>query len=271
MSPDAVLARAVAARGDIYPEWAYVIRATPNLFELLQATGGYFHKYKGKAAAGEELSPEMRELIATAALAAKPDVRYAANHVRKMYRMGLTNRVIFEAASVFACVSGFSTVAHTAEAVMVANSADYTFGKMPDGGAPTVLTPFPELAMGRDAKEHAAARASSTRRNGSSRSELEAEFARRATGWVDHALLADGAGEPDALLGTGPRELIMIAALCVRGEVEMAADHMLRAYDYGMTRGHVLDAIISVLPMTGIVTAQLGLRAIKLAEGRKEG
>jgi hypothetical protein len=61
----------------------------------------------------------------------------------------------------------------------------------------------------------------------------------------------------------------MIAALCVRGEVEMAADHILRAYDYGMTRGQVLDAIISVLPMTGIVTAQLGLRAIKLAEERK--
>jgi hypothetical protein len=30
----------------------------------------------------------------------------------------------------------------------------------------------------------------------------------------------------------------------------------------------VLDAIISVLPMTGIITAHLGLRAIKLAEGR---
>jgi len=268
MSPDAVLARAVAARGDIYPEWAYVIRATPHLFELLQATGGYFHKYKGKAAPGDELSPEMRELIATPALAAKPDVRYAANHVRKKYRMGLTNRVIFEAASVFACVSGFSTVAHTAEAVMVANSPDYTFGKMPDGGAPTVLTPFPELAIGRTRKS----RGSESLLNAPEwqfASELEAEFARRATGWVDHALLADGAGEPDALLGTGPRELIMIAALCVRGEVEMAADHMLRAYDYGMTRGHVLDAIISVLPMTGIVTAQLGLRAIKLAEGRK--
>ena len=270
MSPEAVLARAVAARGDIYPEWAYVIEATPRLFELIQATGGYFHKYKGKAAAGEELSPEMRELIATAALAAKPDIRYAANHVRKMYRMGLTNRVIFEAASVFACVTGFSTVAHAAEAVMVANSADYTFGKMPEGGAPTVLKPFPELSMGRTRKS----RGSESLLNAPEwqfASGLEAEFARRATGWVDYALLADGAGEPDALLGTGPRELVMIAALCVRGEVEMAADHILRAYDYGMTRGHVLDAIISVLPMTGIVTAQLGLRAIKRAEERKGG
>jgi hypothetical protein len=35
-----------------------------------------------------------------------------------------------------------------------------------------------------------------------------------------------------------------------------------------MSRGHVLDAIISVLPMTGIMTAHLGLRAIKLAEDR---
>jgi alkylhydroperoxidase/carboxymuconolactone decarboxylase family protein YurZ len=267
-SPEAVLARAVAARGDIYPEWRHVIEAMPQLFERIQATGGYFHKYKGKAAAGEELSPEMRELIATAALAAKPDVRYGANHVRKMYRMGLTNRVIFEAASVFACVSGFSTVAHAAEAVMVANSSDYTFGKLPDGGAPAVLTPFPELTMGR-VRKGSGSESLLNAPEWQFASELEAEFARRATGWVDYALLADGAGEADALLGTGPRELIMIAALCVRGEVEMAADHILRAYDYGMTRGQVLDAIISVLPMTGIVTAQLGLRAIKLAEERK--
>jgi alkylhydroperoxidase/carboxymuconolactone decarboxylase family protein YurZ len=268
-SPEAVLARAVAARGDIYPEWRHVIEATPRLFELIQATGGYFHKYKGKAAAGEELSPEMRELIATAALAAKPDVRYAANHVRKMYRMGLTNRAIFEAASVFACVSGFSTVAHAAEAVMVANSPDYKFGKMPEGGAPKTLTPFPELSMGR-VRKGSGSESLLNAPEWQFAAELEAEFARRATGWVDHALHADGAGEPDALLGTGPRELIMIAALCVRGEVEMAADHIRRAYDYGMTRGHVLDAIISVLPMTGIVTAQLGLRAIKMAEtGRK--
>ena len=265
MSPEAVLARAVSARGDIYPEWAYVIRATPNLFELLQATGGYFHKYKGNAAEG--LSGQMRELIATPALCAKPNIRYGANHVRKLYRMGVTDRVIFEAASAYSIVTGFSTVANVAYAVLEANNPDYKLGKMPEGGPPKELTPFPELTMGRVRKGSG----SETLLNAPEwqfATGLEAEFARRATGWVDYALNADGAGEPDALLGTGPRELICIAALCARGEVEIAADHIVRAYDYGMSRGHVLDAIISVLPMTGIITAHLGLRAIKLAEGR---
>jgi alkylhydroperoxidase/carboxymuconolactone decarboxylase family protein YurZ len=267
-SPEAVLARAVAARGDIYPEWAYVIAATPHLFELLQKTGGYFHKYKGDAAAGDQLSGQMRELIATPALCAKPNVRYGANHVRKLYRMGVTDRVIFEAASAWSVVTGFSTVANVAYAVLQANDPEYRLGKMPEGGAPKELTPFPELTMGRVRKSSG----SETLLNAPEwqfASELEAEFARRATGWIDYALNADGAGEPDALLGTGPRELICIAALCARGEVELAAGHILRAYDYGMTRGHVLDAIISVLPMTGIITAHLGLRAIKHAEDRK--
>lgn len=265
MSPEAVLARAVAARGDIYPEWSYVIEATPELFELLQKTGGYFHKYKGQDATADGLSEQMRELIATPALCAKPDVRYAANHVRKMYRMGLTNRVIFEAASAFSIVTGFSTVAHTAEAVLEANNPTYPFGKLPEGGVPKTLTPFPEITMGRSR----AGSESESRINAPEWQyalSLEPEFARRATGWVDYCLHADGAGDSDAVLGTGPRELIVIAAFCSRGFVDMAADHIRRAYAYGMTRTHVLDAIISVLPMTGIVTAELGLRAIRRAE-----
>lgn len=265
-SPEAVLARATAARGDIYPEWHYVIRATPALFELVQATGGYFHKYKGDAAEG--LSGQMRELIATPALCSKPNVRYGANHVRKLYRMGVTDRLIFEAASAFAVVSGFSTIANTAHAVLMANDPEYKLGKMPEGGPPKEVTPFPELTMGRERVRGSGSESLLNAPEWQFATELEAEFARRATFYVDYALNADGAGEPDALLGTGPRELICIAALCVRGEVELAAEHILRAYDYGMTRGHVLDAIISVLPMTGIITAHLGLRAIKLAEGR---
>jgi alkylhydroperoxidase/carboxymuconolactone decarboxylase family protein YurZ len=261
-----VLARATAARGDIYPEWHYVIRATPSLFELVQETGGYFHKYKGDGVEG--LSGQMRELIATPALCSKPNVRYGANHVRKLYRMGITDRLIFEAASVYAVVSGFSTIANTAHAVLMANDPDYRLGKMPEGGPPKEVTPFPELTMGRERKRGSADESLLDTPEWQFASELEAEFARRATGYVDHALNAGGAGAPDALLGTGPRELICIAALCARGEVDLAADHIVRAYDYGMSRGHVLDAIVSVLPMTGIVTAHLGLRALRLAEGR---
>jgi hypothetical protein len=52
--------------------------------------------------------------------------------------------------------------------------------------------------------------------------------------------------------------------------MELAARHMRRAYDYGMTRRHVLDAICCVLPMTGIVTGQLGLRAMQMADAMPE-
>jgi alkylhydroperoxidase/carboxymuconolactone decarboxylase family protein YurZ len=81
-------------------------------------------------------------------------------------------------------------------------------------------------------------------------------------------LLADGA--QDALLGPGPRELIVVAALCTRGEVDLTAQHIRRAYDCGMTRRQVLEAISAVIPMSGMVSARLGLRAMQLADkGRK--
>ena len=73
----------------------------------------------------------------------------------------------------------------------------------------------------------------------------------------------------DEHLGPGPRELIAIAALCTRGEVELAAQHIRRAYDYGMTKRQVLEAIACVLPMSGMVTGQLGWRAMRLADKLK--
>jgi alkylhydroperoxidase/carboxymuconolactone decarboxylase family protein YurZ len=95
-------------------------------------------------------------------------------------------------------------------------------------------------------------------------------MARRCAAFVDHCLLAGGA--KDELLGPGPRELIVIAALCTRGEVEIAAQHIRRAYDYGMTCRQVLEAISCVFPMSGMITGQLGLRAMRLADAanRKE-
>ena len=76
----------------------------------------------------------------------------------------------------------------------------------------------------------------------------------------------DEGGAQDALLGPGPRELIVIAALCTRGEIDIAGQHIRRAYDYGMTRRQVLEAISSIVPMTGMISMQLGLRAMQLAD-----
>lgn len=263
LSPEGVLAHAARARGDIFPEWKILAYASPQTYDLVTHTGGYFHKYQGEASEEQQLSGPMRELIATPALCSKGDYRHAPNHVRRMYRMGLTNRVIMEAAAVFSTVSGWSTIANTGFAIMEANSPDYGFGTLPEGGEPKTLTPFPELEMGR------------TRRRTASESLLnspewryaatiDAELARRGAAWVDHCLLSGGTR--DELFGPGPRELIVIAALCTRGEVDLAAQHIRRAYDYGMTRRQVLEAISSIVPMTGMVSMQLGLRAMQRAE-----
>lgn len=263
LTPEAVLARASAARGDIFPEWKILAHASPRTYDLVTRTGGYFHHYQGETAADQQLSGPMRELIATPALCAKVDLRHAPNHVRRLYRMGVTNRVIMEAAAAFSTVTGWATMANVGFAIMEANRPDYPFGRLPEGGEPGELTPFPELEMGRTRKRTAGVSLLDTP-EWRYATRIDAEFARRAAGWVDHCLLANGA--QDALLGPGPRELITVAALCTRGEERIAAHHIRRAYDCGMNRRQVLEAISAILPMTGIVSAQVGLRAMQLAD-----
>jgi len=263
LSPEAVLARATAARGDIFPEWKPLAHASPKTYHLINQTVSYLHSYHGQEVTSEQLSGPMRELIAIPALGAKGDLRHAPNHVRRAYRMGLTNKVLFEGAAAFASVIGWASMTFMSLAIMEANNPLYPYGQLPAGGEPKELAPFPEMALGR-------ARSSKTSESLADAPEwryaagIDPELVRRAAAFIDHCLVADGA--QDAILGPGPRELIAIAALCTRGEVELAARHMRRAYDYGMTRRHVLEAICCVLPMTGIVTGQLGLRAMQMAD-----
>lgn len=263
LSPEAILERATKARGDIFPEWKPVAYALPQTYDLINKTGSYLHQYHGQSPGEQALSGPMRELIAIPALCAKGDIRHSANHVRRLYRMGITNKLLLEAASAFGTVTGWASMTFVSLAIMEANNPDYPFGKLPEGGEPKTLTPFPELAMGRK------------RKSGKDESLLDTpewryaagidpELAKRCAAFVDHCLLAGGAR--DEALGPGPRELIAIAALCTRGEVELAAQHILRAYDYGMTRRQVLEAIACVLPMFGMVTGQLGWRAMRLAD-----
>ena len=266
LSPEAILARAAAARGDIFPEWKPVAHAVPRTYDLVNRTGSYLHQYHGQDPSAQQLSGPMRELIAIPALCAKGDLRHAPNHIRRIYRMGVTNQVIFEGATAYAVVVGWASLTFVSLAIMEANNPDYPFGKLPEGGEPKELTPFPEIDMGR------------SRRSAGSESLLDTpewryaagidpELARRTAAFADHCLLAGGA--QDEYLGPGPRELIAVAALCTRGEVDLAARHIRRAYDYGMNRRQVLEAISCVLPMTGMVTGQLGMRAMRLADATK--
>jgi len=263
LDPEAILAQATANRGDIFPEWKPLAYSIPATYALINKTVSYFHQYADQADSGQRLSGPMRELIAIPALCAKGDARRAPNHVRRLYRMGVTNRVLFESATAFAAIGGWQTMANVSLAIMEANDPAYPFGKLPAGGEPKELTPFPEMSSGRNRTSSASESLLDTA-EWRYAAEIDPELAHRAAAFVDHCLLAGGAG--NEYLGPGPRELIAIAALCTRGEVDITAQHIRRAYEYGMTRHNVLEAISCVIPMTGMVTGQIGLRAMQLAD-----
>ena len=264
LTPEAVLARATKARGDIFPEWKPVAYASPKTYHLINETASYLHQYHGQAGAAGKLSAQMRELIAIPALCAKGDMRHAPNHIRRCYRMGMTDKIIFEGAIAYASVVGWAaSILQVSLAIMEANNPQYPFGELPPGGAPRELTPFPELAQGRNRKSTQAESLANTP-EWRYAAQIDPELAKRAAAFVDHCLLNGGAD--DELLGPGPRELIAIAALCTRGEVDLAVEHIRRAYEYGMSKRNVLEAICCVIPMTGMITAQLGLRAMQKAD-----
>lgn len=258
-TPEELLAIATKARGDIFPEWKPLAHASPETYRLITETGSYLHSYHGIEHTADQLSGPMRELIAIPALCSKGDMRHSPNHVRRAYRMGLTNKALFEGAIAFSAVVGWSNLTFVSLAIMQANDPLYPYGELPAGGEPKELQPFPEMSMGRTRKGDAPESAADTPEWRYAAS-IDPELVRRATVFADHCL-AEG-----ELLGPGPRELIAIAALAMRGEVELAAAHIRRAYDYGMTRRHVLEAICSVLPMSGMVTGQVGFRAMMIAE-----
>lgn len=265
LSPEAVLARATAARGDIFPEWKTLVYASPKTYHLINQTVSYLHQYHGQSGGEGQLSVQMRELIAIPALCAKGDLRHAPNHIRRMYREGLTNKALFEGAAAFATVAGWASLTYVSLAIEQANSADYPFGKLPPGGEPATLRPFPEMHIGRTKIAEMSLADSEEWRYAAS---IDPELTRRAAAFIDHCAAVDEDADA-AIIGAGPRCLIVIAALCMRGEVDMAADQIRRAYAYGMSARQVLEAICCVVPMTGMVSATLGLRAMRLAENKK--
>jgi len=260
LGADDVMQRFIKERGDLFEEFHLFAREAPETVNLVRRTAGYVHFYENQTTPDQNLSGPMRELIATCQLCAKNDDRFAPNHVRRLYRMGVTNRVMFEAGEGIAPIVGWSTVAHIAKAILTANDPAYLYGTLPPGGEPKELTRFPELDLGRDAVTPASESLLETP-EWRYVSEIDPELARRAVAFVDHCLLAGGA--KDRLLGPGARELIAIAALCARGEVDIAAHHIRRGYAYGVTKHPVLEAVSCVLPMTGALTVQIGARAMQ--------
>ncbi|MBM3343202.1 MAG: hypothetical protein FJY56_13980 [Betaproteobacteria bacterium] len=266
LSPEAILARATAARGDIFPEWKTVVYATPKTYHLINQTVSYLHQYHGQTARAGSLSLQMRELIAIPALCAKGDLRHAPNHIRRAYREGLTNEALFEGAQAFASVVGWASLTAVSLAIEKANSADYPFGKLPPDGEPRQLKPFAEMTLGRQ-RVNGTADSLAEMDEWRYAASIDEELAQRAAAFIDHCTGTDG--DTNAILGPGPRALIATAALAMRGEVDLATREIRRAYDYGMNRRQVLEAICCVVPMTGMVSATLGLRAMRLVDENK--
>ena len=121
LSAEDIMARFIAERGDLFEEFHLMAREIPETVNGIRRTAGYVHFYENQTAADQELSGPMRELIATVQLCAKNDDRFAPNHVRRLYRMGVNNRLIFEAGASIAPVVGWSTIAHVAKAILTAN------------------------------------------------------------------------------------------------------------------------------------------------------
>lgn len=270
------MAYLVRTRGDVYPETTLLATEVPDTVYFLRRTSGYVHAYDELTTPDQVLSGPMRELIALPQLCAQGDGRFAANHVRRLYRMGVTDRVMLEAAEAIAPVVGWSTILQVARAIGTANDPAYTNGAMPPGGKPTTLTPFAELEMGHKlaAGREAPPETLMATPEWAYVAGIDPELARRASTFVDHCSLGRGKSREGRLLGPGVRELVAIAALCARGEEELAVQHIRRAYAYGMTRRQVLEAISCVLPMTGSITVLLGARAMQAAdraEGGKSG
>ncbi len=263
LTADEVIKKAIAARGDVFPEWRLIAEASPDTMATVTQTGGYLHKYEGIGGQEQQLSVQMRELIAVPAICGKGDLRHSPNHVRRMYRLGMTTRLIIEGALAFAYVVGWATMLNVSFAIMEANSEAYPFGKMPEGGEPKTLAPFPELEQGRKRLRGTEEKLGdmSPWQFGAT---VDAEMMRRIAVWAEWSSGIEG--KDDALLGPGPRSLIIVAALATRGESDRAARFIRRAYDYGMTKRQVLEAISATVPMTGMVSLEIGLEAMQLAE-----
>jgi alkylhydroperoxidase/carboxymuconolactone decarboxylase family protein YurZ len=257
-----LMAEYIKNRGDIFEEWHFMAAYVPMTISKLHDTAGYILKNDNKTTPDQELSLVFRELIALCQLSAKGDKRFAANHVRRLYRSGVTNAVIFEAAESFAPVVGHASIALVAQAVLLANDPAYPFGVMPEGGEPKQLTPFPEMDMGwtSDPKlDPSLMRLPEWQYIAG----IDPEFARRTVSFVDHCLTDR---RPGRVLSPGARELIAVAALCARGEVDLAAALIRRSYAYGFSRRKVLEAISCVQNMTGAASIQLGARAMQQAD-----
>lgn len=275
LDPQAVMERLQKARGDSFWESRMLISYAADASVVSGGLHGYAHRYEGQEHPSQELSTQMRELIATVLLCWTGERRFAANHVRKLYRHGVTNAVIVEAFLAAAPVLGWANNLRGMAAIHLANDRSNPEGVLPEGGEPKELVDFPELHLGEGRPE---ARAADSGILGREEwvyiARIDPILAERASAYHNF-IYHDGGVERKTHLPAAARELVAIAALCAKGAVELAAERVARAIRYGVTPRQVLEAVSAALPMTGMPTLQNGARAMMLAGvepgGRADG
>ena len=251
-----------AAYGREAPFWEGVLlqQYTPRTPDT--GLGDYVHHYAQAGYPGQLLSTQFRELIATLMLAVVGHQRFAARHIRRLYRLGVTPQVVvdtFWAASPFV---GRAHVLTGMRCLHLANDVTNLEGTLPPDGAPTSLTDFAELSLGT---------------SGSGRDVLADTPEWQLIAQVDPALAELTLAFYDEIMGTArawslppaARELIAVVCLAWRGLVELAADHVRAALVCGADVQHVLEALSAAVPMTGLATLQVGARAVLLATPRQ--
>jgi alkylhydroperoxidase/carboxymuconolactone decarboxylase family protein YurZ len=241
------------ARGDLFWETVELARLSSHYPDT--PIGAYVHQYQGHGDASQLLSAQMRELIATVMLVATGKLRFGANHVRRLYRMGVTDAVILEAFWAGAPFFGRANLLLAVQAIHMASDVSHHEGALPPNGPPTELVDFQELHFGNDGQE---GKPDAGSRPWQLISSLDPKLAALAMDFYGRTL---SAREP-WILPVAARELIAVVVLSWRGLPSMAAIHIARALRCGLTARHVLDALSAAIPMTGLTTLEVGTQAM---------
>lgn len=259
--PESIFEEHRKARGDAFWEMEWLCKMVPDAVVTNLEVVGYVHRYEGKEDESQVLSTQMRELVACVLLASKGEDKFVANHVRRLYRFGVTDAVIMEAFLGAVPVFGWAILMHATRALKLANDPDNKEGAMPPGGAPKEVVDFPELHLGED---HPEAREGDHGLAGVPEwqyiARIDPSLAHRVTA-LYNLLLIDGIQRNVQFPGPA-RELVAIAGLCARGLPEIAAQHIKRAVRHGVTPRQILEAISAGTPMTGLSTVQVGADAM---------
>ena len=234
-----------------YWEAAELLRFTPHTPDT--DLSNYVHHYEQPGSPGQLLSTQMREIIATLMLSVMGHQRFATRHIRRLYRLGVTSQVVIDAFWAASPYIGRAHVLTGMRIVHAANDPSNLEGTLPSGGAPTELTDFAELHLGN---------------SGGGRRVIEDKPEWQLVAQVDPRLaelaleVFDRVTRGESTLPVGARELIAVVCLSWRGLENDAADHIREALACGATPRHILEALASALPMTGLATLQVGARAL---------